>query len=141
MALSYRLAGSSDASLFERIAGGVFDHSVELSLLADFLNDPRHHLAVADDDGLIVGFVSAVDYVHPDKPRQLWINEIGVAPDHRGAGVGKKLMQMMIEIGQSLGCTEVWVLTDEKNEPARALYESSGLRSCGAQLIFSRKLD
>ena len=33
-----------------------------------FLADPRHRLADALDNGLIVGFVSAVIYMHPDKP-------------------------------------------------------------------------
>ena len=49
----------------------MFDRGIDPGLLAEFLVDPRHHLAVAHDDGVIVGFVSAVDYVHPDKPRQL----------------------------------------------------------------------
>ena len=30
------------------------------------------------DEEQIVGFASAVHYVHPDKPPELWINEMGV---------------------------------------------------------------
>ena len=56
---------------------------------AEFLADSRHHLAVAVDEGRVVGMASAVHYVHPDKPPELWINEVGVAPTHRGLGIGR----------------------------------------------------
>jgi len=42
-------------------------------------DDPRHHLVVAVEH-VVVGFCSAVDYIQPDKPPELWINEVGVAP-------------------------------------------------------------
>ena len=64
--LNYRIAEASDAALFEHVTEGVFDRPIQDDLLAEFLSDARHHIAIADEDGLIVGFVSAVDYVHPD---------------------------------------------------------------------------
>ncbi|MFL6830486.1 MAG: GNAT family N-acetyltransferase [Sphingomicrobium sp.] len=137
MTLSYRLAESGDAPLFDRVAPGVFDREIDLGLLAEFLRDPRHHIALASDDGVIVGFVSAVDYVHPDKPRQLWINEVGVAPTHRGGGIGKRLIQLIVERGRMLGCTEAWVLTDAGNEPANALYRSAGAEKGAAQILYT----
>ena len=56
---------------------------------------PRHHLVAAIADDRLVGFISALDYWHPDKPRGLWINEVGVAPtwQHRGAGTRHLLMR------------------------------------------------
>jgi ribosomal protein S18 acetylase RimI-like enzyme len=134
--LNYRIAEASDAALFEHVTEGVFDRPIQDDLLAEFLSDARHHIAVADDDGLIVGFVSAVDYVHPDKPRQLWINEVGVAPSHRGRGVGKRLMELMVEHARALGCSEAWVLTDEANDAANALYRSVGGGNPAPQLMY-----
>jgi hypothetical protein len=61
------------------------------------IHDPRHHLAVAVEANVIVGFASEVHYVHPDKPPELWINEVGV-------------------VGHSLGCREPWVLTEESRQ-------------------------
>lgn len=89
-----------------------------------FLQDERHHIVIASDDAMIVGFVSAVDYFHPDKARELWINEIGVAPGWRGNGIAKRLMALMLEHGQKIGCTEAWVLSEPDNGPANALYRS-----------------
>jgi ribosomal protein S18 acetylase RimI-like enzyme len=124
--INYRLADSGDAAFFEQVADGVFDKPVDPKLLTEFLSDQRHHIAVADDDGIIVGFVSAVDYLHPDKVAQLWLNEVGVAPSYQGRGIGKALMELMIDHARSLGCSEAWVLTDANNEAANAVYRASG---------------
>ena len=69
---------------------------------------------------------SAVDYVHPDKAPQLWINEIGVAPAHRRRGVGRRLLDALLAHGRTLGCTEAWLGTEDDNVAARRLYESAG---------------
>jgi|SRR5689334_10471384 len=124
MPLSFKLAGPCDHRLFDRIEEDVFDQAIDAALLAEFLQDPRHHIAVANDAGSLIGFVSAVDYVHPDKPRQLWINEVGVAPSHRRRGVARELMRLMLDHAHGLGCTEAWVLTGERNDAANALYRS-----------------
>ena len=140
MTIDCRLAQTSDSALFERIAEGVFDRPIKPRLLSEFLREPRHHIAIAREGGSIVGFVSAVDYVHPDKPRQLWINEVGVAPTHRHRGVGKELVQLMIERARALGCTEAWVLTDADNEPANRLYRSTGAAPQRSQRMYVYRL-
>ena len=109
------------------IAEGVFDDPIFESSAQEFLNDPRHRLVVALDDNLVVGFVSAVIYLHPDKPApEMWINEIGVAPTHQRQGIGKALMQGILEEAKRSGCSEAWVLTDRANLSAMAMYHSAG---------------
>jgi aminoglycoside 6'-N-acetyltransferase I len=126
MSIDLRLLGLDDDAVLERVADGVFDLPVQPDLTRVFLADPRHHMIVAVDDGVVVGMISAVDYVHPDKARQLWINEVGVAPSHRRRGIGRRLLDAMLEHGRSLGCTEAWLGTEDDNVPARGLYESAG---------------
>ena len=110
----------------ENVAPDVFDNVVQQDWSAEFLADGRHHLAVAVDGETVVGMASAVHYVHPDKAPELWINEVGVAPTHQGQGIGKRLMQVLLEHGKTLGCSEAWVLTEEDNTAARRLYASVG---------------
>jgi ribosomal protein S18 acetylase RimI-like enzyme len=124
--LEIRLLGPDDGHLLQRVADGVFDGPVEQRWLREFLGDARHHMTVALDRGLVVGMVSAVDYVHPDKAPQLWINEVGVAPSHRRRGIARLLLDAMLAHGRALGCTEAWLGTEETNLPARRLYESAG---------------
>ena len=126
MTVEIRLLGPDDRGVLERVAPGVFDHPVEPRWADTFLADPRHHLVVARDDGIVVGMVSALDYVHPDKAPQLWINEVGVAATHRRQGVGLRMLRAMLAHGRALGCTEAWVGTEQDNVAARALYERAG---------------
>jgi ribosomal protein S18 acetylase RimI-like enzyme len=121
-----RRLGREDASVLERVVDGVFDETVDASLTREFLNDPRHHLIVALSDDHVVGMITAVDYVHPDKPAQLWINEVGVAPSHQRHGIGRAMLQAMLAHGRSLGCTEAWLGTEHDNVAARGLYEDAG---------------
>lgn len=117
---------SGDGAIFNNVAPGVFDNSCDPLLVAEFIADPRHHLAVAIDGGQIVGFASGVHYIHPDKPSEMWINEVGVAPTHQGRGLGKAILGTLVQHAEHLGCREAWVLTDRSNSSAMRLYASSG---------------
>jgi GNAT superfamily N-acetyltransferase len=86
-------------------------------LTREFLADPRHHLAVAIEQGVVIGFASGVHYVHPEKAPQLWIDEISVVPEYRRQGVGKTPLRLLFDIVRTHGCTEAWVLTDRANPP------------------------
>jgi aminoglycoside 6'-N-acetyltransferase I len=124
--MEIRILGAGDTGVLEKVADGVFDNSVDPKLSDEFLRDPRHHLCVAIDDGVVVGFGSAVHYIHPDKPPQLWINEVGVADSYQKRGIGKAIVWRLVGLAGALGCTEAWVLTEDSNTAARALYRSAG---------------
>jgi aminoglycoside 6'-N-acetyltransferase I len=121
-----RLLGPEDAAVLDRMADGVFDGPVVRRWTAEFFADRRHHLIVARLDGEVVGMITAVDYVHPDKAPQLWINEVGVAPAHQRRGIATRLLDAMLEHGRALGCTEAWLGTEHDNTAARGLYERAG---------------
>ena len=126
MPLEIRLLSSENAEVLQNVAADVFDHPVDSHWTAAFIADARHHLFIALEDGWVVGIISAVDYVHPDKAPQLWINEVGVAPSHQRRGIGRQLLDAMLAHGRTLGCTEAWLGTEETNVAARGLYESAG---------------
>jgi ribosomal protein S18 acetylase RimI-like enzyme len=121
-----RLLGPRDAHVLDHVAPGVFDNEIDPELTEEFLADPRHHLAVAIVDGVVVGMASAVHYVHPDKAPQLFINEVGIAPSHQGRGLGRQLVDRLVRLSMELGCTEAWVLTDRSNTVAQRLYAGAG---------------
>jgi GNAT superfamily N-acetyltransferase len=121
----FRMLGLPDAALLTT-AGDVFDESVIPALAIEFLADPRHHIAGAIADGQLIGFASGVHYIHPDKPAQMFINEVGVAEPWQRRGIGRRLMACLTAHARHLGCTEAWVLTDDDNSAARALYTAAG---------------
>src|SRR5262245_8459406 len=113
MAVEIKILREGDAAILQNLDSGVFDDPLDAAATAEFLRDPRHHLVVAIDRGRVVGFASAVHYVHPDKPRpEMWINEVGVAPTHRAHGIGKRLLTAILELGRELGASKAWVLTN-----------------------------
>jgi len=143
MATEIRLLGPQDASVLANVAPEVFDNSIDVPRAEEFLADPRHHLAVAVEDGVVVGFVSAVHYVHPDKPRpELWINEVSVAETHRRRGVATRLLRAVFEAARRAGCAEAWVLTDRANTAAMRLYAAAGRTSAPTDhVMFTFDLD
>lgn len=121
-----KVLSNADLSQLKNVAVDVFDNPVDETFAREFLDDPRHHIVVAISNATVVGFASAVHYIHPDKPPELWINEVGVAPSHQKLGIGKAIMKEMLNLGRRLGCRNAWVLTDRSNEPANRLYSSTG---------------
>jgi len=115
-----------DDHVLMNVAEGLFDNPIDAKLSKEFLEDPRHHIAVAIDNGTVVGFASGVHYIHPDKPPELWVNEVSVAPTHQRRGLGKAVLQALFEVGKSHSCTAAWVLTHRSNPDAIALYTSVG---------------
>ena len=126
MAVEIRVLASGDESVLMNVAAEVFDNPIDPDLTREFLADPRHHIAVAIDDGQVVGFASGLHYVHPDKPPELWINEVGVAPTHQRRGLAKAVLQALFEVARAHRCAVAWVLTDRGNAAANALYASLG---------------
>lgn len=138
--IDIRMLGTHDIGVLAHVAEGVFDCAVDARWARAFFADTRHHLVVALDADLVVGMASAVDYVHPDKAPQLWINELAVAPTHRRRGIAGRMLAELLALGRTLGCTEAWLGTEEDNMPARRLYESGG----GASepfILYSFRLD
>lgn len=115
----------NDIHLLEDADKDLFDDPIVNSSAREFLADSRHHFVAALIDGRMIGFASAVVYVHPDKPAsELWINEIGVLPEFRRRGIATDIMQELKSLALDLGCSDVWVLTEQCNEAAMSLYES-----------------
>lgn len=121
-----RVLGKDDLAVLDTVAEDVFDGPVDPRWAGEFLADPRHHLAVAIADGVVVGMASGVHYVHPDKAPELWVNEVGVSPPFQNQGLGRRLVRLLFARGREVGCATGWVGTDFDNLIARKLYRSVG---------------
>jgi len=124
MTADCRIVGRDEAGLLDRVADDVFDDEINAHSLAAFLGDPRHVLAVAVDEGTVVGMAMGVECFHPDKAPQLFINEVAVALTHRRRGVGRRLVETLLATAKARGCSCAWVGTETDNAAANALYRS-----------------
>ena len=91
------------------------------------LADPRTLMLVAFDGERPVGFVLAHDLPrrHGDRAK-LFVYEVDVAETHQRRGIGKALLRRLAELAHERGIRTGFVLTDEDNVPANALYRSAG---------------
>ena len=105
----------------------LFDFAVSPRWTAEFLADPRHHIAVALFDGRVVGSVTATHYVHPDQPPTLFIIEVAVAAEHQRQGLAKVPVEGTAgAMGGLWVAPPAWVGTEVDNLAARTLYRAVG---------------
>lgn len=124
------------------LSDDVFDQPIHQASLTAFVEDERHLMFLAVDEGRVVGMASAVEYFHPDKPAQLWINELGVAGSHRRRGIGRQLVQALLAAGKQRGCAAAWLGTDADNAAAQACFASvTGAQSPEPFLLYEWHLE
>lgn len=133
--ITIRHLGPDDVTVLDRVRAGVFDNPVDPALAYRFLVTGVNEIVVALIGGEVVGFVSGTALMHPDKPTGFFINEVSVHTDVRRQGVGERLVERMIDVAASRGCAEVWVLTDDDNGAARALYRKQGGAETAARMF------
>src|SRR5262249_40742400 len=122
----FRRLTAGDDFVLNSVAEDVFDEPIDAKRLAAYLADPGHVMMVAIAGEQVVGQCAAVIHRHPDKATELYIDEIGVAPEFKRTGIARRLLKDMLAFGKALGCEEAWVGTESDNRPARGLYETQG---------------
>ena len=108
------------------------DTEIALKNCQRLLNDANSHLLVAAREGKPVGFINFTvrQTILHQGPSAL-IDEIVVAEEYRGKGVGRKLVQAAFEKCRRVGCSEVEVSTEKANLKARKFYKQCGFEERG----------
>lgn len=122
MAISLKRMQAGDEPAFGRLAPQVFDDAIDPLRLAAYLGTPGHLMILAFEGDLVVGQCAGVIHHHPDKPTELYVDELGTASTHRRRGIGRRLLDAMFDWGRELGCAEAWLGTELDNDAANALY-------------------
>jgi ribosomal protein S18 acetylase RimI-like enzyme len=107
-------------------AGHLFDGTPAREWATSFLSEPTHHLFLAFDAEVPVGFVSGVETTHPDKGTEMFLYELGVDEGHRRRGVATALVEALAGLARERGCYGMWVATEPDNEAALATYARAG---------------
>lgn len=84
----------------------------------------------------------AVGLVHWIAHRSCWtsgdycyLQDLFVAPDARGGGWGRKLIEAVYDVARSRACARVYWLTQETNQTAMALYDRIAAKSGFLQYV------
>ncbi len=129
-------AGPEDAGMLACAEPGVFAGPVGPARAAEFLARPGHVLCLAVDGARVVGQGMGLVLHYPDRPEQFWLNELTVAPDWRGRGIGKLLAGRLLDEGRARGGPVIWVDADPGNAAAVAIYTSLGGARSGDLTVF-----
>lgn len=96
-------------------------------LLWQRIMDPAHEIqcrVAASDDGNLVGMVHFFPHAHTWYAQPVcYLNDLFVLPGIRGAGVGKMLIDAVIDAARQQGWVEVYWHTQSHNSVARNLYD------------------
>lgn len=82
---------------------------------------------VDDDDGQLAGFL--IGFLSQTDPEEAYVHFVGVAPEHRGEGLGRQLYERFCEDAQAQGRTRVRCVTSPGNEESVAFHEALGFEA------------
>jgi GNAT superfamily N-acetyltransferase len=85
--------------------------------------------AVRDEDGTLVGTATGAEY--EADPAVAHVYAMWVAPDARGAGVGRALLDSVEAWARDRGCGRLALTVTETNASARAFYGACGFVESG----------
>lgn len=102
-------------------------HDLAFRRLLD--EDPNEfHGLVADLDGRLVGLVHFLFHRHGWKEERVcYLQDLFAAPDLRGRGIGRHLIEAVYAAADAEGAPSVYWLTQEFNHTARDLYDRIGV--------------
>jgi len=120
--IAFRLLGAGDEGVVRELA--TYDGPGDPDAL---LADPRTLMLVAFDGERPVGFVLAhqLPRRHGDRSK-LFVYEVDVAETHQRRGIASALLAQLAELARVRGIRVGFVLTDEDNVAANALYRRAG---------------
>jgi len=136
MPFTLKRLSAGDEAVFSHIAPEVFDEPVDAARLHAYLRTSGHIMVLALEGDLVVGQCAGVLHRHPDKPTELYVDEVGTASTHRRQGIARLMLDAMFAWGRELGCSEAWLGTELDNIAARGLYDQRSPTEAEAMMFY-----
>ena len=116
------------------------DTMLSTERFAEYLEDPRRAVLVAEDQGL-VGYTMLVAGEPADDDVRaalhlrptIELSKCYVHPDHHGAGVADALMSASLDAARARGAHGMWLGVNQHNARAQAFYVRSGFAVVGTK--------
>jgi len=119
------------------------DAALARNFIAERLRGEDSVILLAREGEAAVGFVQLYPLLTSTAPRpgRLWLlNDLFVAPQARGAGVGRALLSRARAHAEATGARGLFLQTARDNLPAQRLYESLGWRRDELFLVYELPL-
>jgi ribosomal-protein-alanine N-acetyltransferase len=122
--LSFRPATAEDLSIITTVENACYPKPWPLASFQEELSKPfSHFLVLTDDetDSQIFGYL--VFWVMFD---EIHLLNITVPFDHRGMGLGRRMLQHVVSVGIQKNCRRIFLEVRKSNAGAIALYQKQG---------------
>ena len=129
----------SNTAVLDNLEDDIFDEKIVPHRLTALLSEQNQIMLVAILEGVVIGQVLAVIHRHPDKPTELYIDDLAVSKTLRRRRIATRLLEELFRIGMNKGCEVVWVAAEPDNEPAKKFYSSLNL-SAKKSVLFEGSL-
>lgn len=132
MADRIRLAGPADAARLAELHALTFDDPWREPDLHALLTAPGGFAVIAPGAGFAVARAAA------DEAELI---SLAVAPEQRGAGLGRRLLDAVLERAAALGAAQMHLEVAVDNGPALRLYEQAGFARAGTRRGYYQRAD
>ena len=118
---------------------GATDESVR-STFEKMSRDRRYCTYVAEEDGIVVGFITFVEVLSFDDPDgYIKMNRIAVKPEYRGRGIAEQLVKRAEQAGRERGANSIGAASSFKRTESQAMLDKLGYEK--SAFWFHKKYD
>ena len=121
------------SELFKQLGGN--KKQISLNELLDEKN--QISLAYCSEDNEIIGIALMCTY-NVISGKKGWIEDVVVNLEHRGKGIGRKMMNKLLEVANDKELSEILLFTEDHRTPAINLYSDLGFKVKDSR-IYTRK--
>lgn len=126
MKLNFRKMVPEDATAVEIVEKACFSMPWSRQAFWEEAGNDKTYYLLALDDTKIIGYVGA--WILFDEAQ---ITNVAVLPQYRNLGIGKNMMQRIMQIALQKGATAMTLEVRPSNASALHLYEKLGFKSAG----------
>ena len=129
--MKIRQLQSSDIKQVIDLWTSSFSRTFDNPVNNNYLNDPKSITLVMSDNKAILGVASL--HIIEKLTRKLGlIEDVAVSKNNRGLGIGKKLVEKLIQTGKEKKCDKIVLSSSEKNSE---FYEKMGFQKKELSMI------
>jgi ribosomal protein S18 acetylase RimI-like enzyme len=121
--ITIRLLGPDDVDVLDRVRPGTFAQDPDPVHAWAFLTTGVNATTVALSEGQVVGYATGIVIMHPNRPREFLVTDLGVHQEFRGRGLGTRLVERLRNVAAERGCESMAMLSESSNGGAQRVSE------------------
>jgi aminoglycoside 6'-N-acetyltransferase I len=115
---------SGNLAILENVDPECFDEPIDMNRAACCVASPDVVLVAAVAAGTVIGQCLAMIHRHPDKPTEIYLDDLAVSPRFRRRGIATRLVETCMLAGREAGAHALWVATEADNRVANDFYRA-----------------